>query len=455
LIVVAADRPQKIRTSGANQIANHLGIFGDSVRESWDLAPADDSETASTNGKRVAQDAVNVSLGKRGPVLVNAQFSEPLSSPIEQASIDPITPGELPKITSNQSTTMVEAGPGTLVVAGFGAGSRAEEWARQLGAPLFAEVHSGARFGPHLVANYQDLLDDPELIEAIDTVVVVGRPTLTSKIDSLCNRGNVKLVVVRGNEFYPYRPNPTAMVVDTITVTGNGDMFAPGWGIPIARKSRMALDAAYSEPAAGTLGSMATNHAERADFARSEADIQREQVTPEMLVRAVWDSTWPHDRLVFGASSMIRIANGVVPGKPLVVHTNRGLSGIDGTIATAQGVAHASQPIELALVSGVTRVVLGDLAAAYDATSLGLIKGRIQIIVANNQGGKIFDELPVRETADPEHFERVMRTPQSVAFEQLALAYGVDYALVKTRGELTEALTRTAAPILIEVLLPS
>jgi 2-succinyl-5-enolpyruvyl-6-hydroxy-3-cyclohexene-1-carboxylate synthase len=145
----------------------------------------------------------------------------------------------------------------------------------------------------------------------------------------------------------------------------------------------------------------------------------------------------------------------VVPGKPLVVHTNRGLSGIDGTIATAQGVAHASQPIELALVSGVTRVVLGDLAAAYDATSLGLLKGRIQIIVANNKGGKIFDELPVRETADPEHFERVMRTPQSVAFEQLALAYGVDYALVRTRGELTEALTRTAAPILIEVLLPS
>ena len=454
LIVVAADRPQTIRASGANQIANHLTIFGESVRESWDLAPADDPETASTKGKRAAHDAVSVSLIRRGPVLVNTQFSEPLSSPIDQAAIDPIIQGELPNVSKSQSSTQVEAGPGIVVVAGFGAGPRAEEWARQLGAPLFAEVHSGARFGPHLVANYQEALDDPDLLEAIDTVVVVGRPTLTSKIDSLCNRENVKLVVVRGNEFYPYRPNPRAMVVDNITVTGNGDMYAPGWAIPIARKSRMALDTAYAEPAAGTAGSMATDHAERADFARTEADIQREQVTPEMLVRSVWDATWPHDRLFFGASSMIRIANGIVPGKPLVVHTNRGLSGIDGTIATAQGVAYASQPIEMALVSGVTRVLLGDLAAAYDASSLGLLKGRIQVIVANNYGGKIFDELPVKETADPEHFERVMRTPQRVAFEALALAYGVEYLRVRTRGELTEALTHTATPTLIEVVLP-
>jgi 2-succinyl-5-enolpyruvyl-6-hydroxy-3-cyclohexene-1-carboxylate synthase len=180
-------------------------------------------------------------------------------------------------------------------------------------------------------------------------------------------------------------------------------------------------------------------------------EIQREPVTSEMLVRAVWDATWPHDRLVFGASSLIRVADSVVPGKPIRVHSNRGLAGIDGNIATAQGIAVASRqpgnPV------GVTRLVIGDLAAAYDATSLALLTGPIQIIVGNNNGGRIFEGLEVAATANPEHFEAVMLTPQDVNFDGLAAAYGIPYRRVETRGQLTSALTETAEPILVEVVL--
>jgi 2-succinyl-5-enolpyruvyl-6-hydroxy-3-cyclohexene-1-carboxylate synthase len=173
-----------------------------------------------------------------------------------------------------------------------------------------------------------------------------------------------------------------------------------------------------------------------------------------MLVRAVWDASWPHDRIVFGASRLIRIADAILPGKPLRVHSNRGLSGIDGTIATAAGIASASQTDAFATQGGVTRVILGDLAAQHDIGALATVKGRIQIIVGNDGGGRIFDDLAVAEVANPNHFERVMRTPQNINFEGVARAFNLGYVKVSNRGDLTTALTNTSRPTLVEVVLP-
>ena len=89
----------------------------------------------------------------------------------------------------------------------------------------------------------------------------------------------------------------------------------------------------------------------------------RRPLDRELLVDAVWRATWPHDRLVFGSSRLVRVADSVLGGKKVPVHANRGLAGIDGTIATATGVALASQA---GGAPGVTRVLLGDLAFLHD-----------------------------------------------------------------------------------------
>ena len=82
--------------------------------------------------------------------------------------------------------------------------------------------------------------------------------------------------------------------------------------------------------------------AQREYMRRSSPPCARRS-TRRMLVEAVWAATWPHDRLVFGASRLIRDADRVVPGRRIPVHANRGLAGIDGTVATALGIAIASQ----------------------------------------------------------------------------------------------------------------
>ncbi len=108
--------------------------------------------------------------------------------------------------------------------------------------------------------------------------------------------------------------------------------------------------------------------------------------------------------------------------------------------------------------NGVTRVLLGDLALLHDVGSLlfgvGEARPRIQVIVGNDTGGTIFESLEVAEVTDAAPFERVMLTPQSVEIESLARAYGWEYRLAATRGDLDQMLTAGPGPTLIEVPLP-
>jgi 2-succinyl-5-enolpyruvyl-6-hydroxy-3-cyclohexene-1-carboxylate synthase len=451
MLLVTADRPESVRARGVGQTTFHVGMFSVAVKGSFDVPPAATPTDAERSGSGIALDALTTALRDRGPVHVNPQFIEPLSSQVPSAALDSVVPGDVPVIVRESVTAEVTAAVGVVVVAGLGAGAQAEEWARALGAPLFAEVESGAHFGPHLVTDYRTVAVNPEFADVVTTVVVVGRPTLARVIDPMCSQKGVDVIVVHVGEGVPYRPTDHARLVDDLVVTGDGDSVSREWGIPWARRSRIDLDARASDPAADVAGSLVDDHASRSDFARREMEIQREPVTCEMLVRSVWDATWPHDRLVFGASSLIRVADSVVPGKPIRVHSNRGLAGIDGNIATAQGIAAASR--QPGTPTGVTRLVIGDLAAAYDATSLALLTGPIQVIVGNNNGGRIFEALEVAATANPEHFEAVMLTPHNINFEGLAAAYGIPFRRVETRGQLTSALTETAEPILIEVVL--
>lgn len=440
LVVVTADRPAELLGVGANQATVQAGIFGSAVRRDWDVpAPA-----SAAGAVELATDVLD---GITGPVHVNLAFRDPLSSPVPLPAVEPglWTP---PAVAGEP--VVLEPGPRTVVVAGTGAGERAEELARELGAPLLAEVASGARFGPNLVVAARELLREPGFGDAVERVVVLGHPTLTREVPALLARPGVEAIVVRGAGRDAYDPARSARIVPGIRVSAPAGPEARSWVGPWVHASRELL-AAPDAPAA----SLADDPVERAEFARAQLDRLREPVTRRMLAEAVWAITWPHDRLVLGASRLIREFDRLVPGKRIPVFANRGLSGIDGTIATATGVALAADGDGRA---GMTRVVLGDLALLHDAGSLALPPGeeapRLQVIVGDDGGGTIFDSLEVAGTADAALVDRVLYTPQRVDLAALAAAYGWAHRRATTRAELEDALSAPGAPVLIEVPLP-
>ena len=445
LLVVSADRPEELRGVGANQTTRQAGIFRDVAPHSWDVpAPTGDE------GEESAADALAAEVldGIRGPRHVNLAFRDPLSS---AARLPEVEPGEWVAVAA-PSADVIELAPrpGTVVVAGADAGEDAERIARELGAPLLAEVSSIARFGPNLVASYRELLGAAGFGDRVERVIVFGHPTLSREVPALIERRGVETIVVRTAGLDDYNPGRRATrFADRISVDTSVEPD-PSWSRRWVHASRLLL-----EDDEGSVSSIGTDYAERAAFAREQLGRMRAPVTRRKLAEAVWNATWPHDRLVVGASRLIRELDKVAPGKRIAVHANRGLAGIDGTIATATGIALASQRDEAR--PGITRVLLGDLALLHDVGSLlggaGEAWPRLQLVVGNDHGGTIFDGLEVARSADPALADRVLLTPQSVDLAALAAAYGWEHRAVTEVGQLDGALTASAGRVLVEVAL--
>jgi 2-succinyl-5-enolpyruvyl-6-hydroxy-3-cyclohexene-1-carboxylate synthase len=443
LILLTADRPDELRGIGSNQTTDQVGMFGTAVSWLRDVqAPSSSGFDADLPGE-LAHESFSAAAGhsgQPGAVQLNLAFREPLSGPVE--SVPPLESHDWP-VASHAGTT-IAAAPHTIVIAGDAAGPQAEELAHALGVPLVAEISSGSRFGPNLVVAYRQLLGDQEFGGRVERAIVFGHPTLTREIPALLQRADVEVIVVRGAGAEAYNPGHRATVVPG-PASFEGEPGDRAWLGTWVQASRALLEQPIAD-GGGLLGG---------SLGRQQLAAFRAPVTRRSLVERVWQVSWPHDRLVLGASRLIRDADAVVPGKKIAVHANRGLAGIDGTIATGIGIALASQA---AGAQGITRVLLGDLTLLHDAGSLlfptGEPRPRIQVIVGNDGGGTIFDSLEVAASADTETFDRVQFTPQTVDLESLAHAYGWEYRRAGNAGELDEALAPSDAPVLIEVPLP-
>jgi len=422
LILLTADRPDELRGVGANQTTNQVGMFADAVRECIDVAAPTGDAAEVPQATTIATMAIALAMGytgnQPGPVQLNLAFREPLSALEPNAAL--LNPQiQLPEIVEpHPQFAMLSAHLPTVVVAGAGAGEDAVELAEAFGWPLLAEPSSGSRHGANAIVGYRHILEkQPELAGQIGRVVVFGKPTLSRAIIRLLFNTEIEVVVIR-NQFMGHFDvsKRAAHIVDEITVDDEVEFeWLEQWRLAdheIERGSTSALDR-------------------------------------KSLVEAVWAALEPEDKLVLGASRLIREADSWAPAKAIRVFSNRGLAGIDGTIATATGITLVSP-------EGTTRVLLGDLTTLHDAGSLAIDPREgelnIQLIMGNDGGGTIFTGLEMAQTLDDASFERLFKTPQQMDFWHLAEAYGWHYVRVESLSELDSALA-TAGRVLIDVRL--
>lgn len=105
------------------------------------------------------------------------------------------------------------------------------------------------------------------------------------------------------------------------------------------------------------------------------------------------------------------------------VYFNRGASGIDGIVSTALGVSYENRPSVL---------LVGDLTFLHDCSALRLqeiLKGHLTIILVNNNGGRIFEKLPVAKSDID--FEKYFVMPQKVDIQKLCQAHFVEHVKVE------------------------
>ena len=452
LLVISADRPHELVGTGASQTTEQTGLFVPALRLGVDL-PADlaadlgghAADTAITGQVRRAVAAATGTLSRDpGPAQINARFRPPLTAEgavedsVEGAAEDtaedavPLAPAPSPPAATAARAAVPacapEAGAGQqagsgssvqgrgIVVAGDTAhpavGSMARSLAEHLNWPLLAEPTSQARSGPQALSRYAELLGTPAgraLAQQAEHLLVLGHPSLSRSITALLGREDLNVTVL----------TECARWTD---VSGRARRVVPMDG-PDHQPDDAALRSARL---VASLGLESADAAWTDSWRRAVADLPEpdRSSSGDALARAVWEASQAPGAptLLLGSSMTVRRLDRLAqPGAaaPMAV-ANRGLAGIDGTIATGIGLWMASgEPV---------RTVMGDLAFLHDAMSLNRgvreEEADLQVIVVDDGGGAIFSHLEYARTTPAGRFERLFTAPQRADIAALAAALG-------------------------------
>lgn len=419
LLVLTADRPAAMLHTGANQTTDQAGLFDRFARASAQVGQ--DGVTAAVfQVGRLVTAALGVRTSDPGPVHLNLALSEPLTP--DETPWPEVRPtqvetrvwnrwGYTPSKLTHELRTVVLVGDSTPEI-----GTRARSVAQAAGIPLFSEPSGNARRTP-AISNYRLLLGTP-LADKIERVLLFGHPTLSRPVSRLLARQDVEIIAVTNGARWVDPGCAVARVVNDVELTPGDPDWLATW---VAADQDLALALAAEAQDLNGLG----------------------------IAAAVWESAAHHQhRLVIGSSHPVRDLDlaSVLPTAP-VAYANRGLAGIDGTIATATGIA---------LAHGPTTLLLGDLTFLHDAGALliGPLERRpdLRVVVVNDDGGSIFHIL---EQGAPEHaatFERIFGTPTGAQLGQLAAGYGWNHRALATYADLRAALAKPiTGPEILEV----
>jgi 2-succinyl-5-enolpyruvyl-6-hydroxy-3-cyclohexene-1-carboxylic-acid synthase len=499
LAIISADRPEKLRGTGANQTTFQHNLYGRFVRASADLTRyPEQSEGEQTQAfKRclaalTGRDAHNWSRASDeplGPAHINLCLDSPLVPDEQTARILPQWAASLTEHTDYAAEarqlaehlgTAPHEGPGTLtalspieagwlvqhktaqaeaacgtplpdtpqtpktvVVAGDGAGPFAAEFASALNLPLFAEPSSGARGGRTSIPHYVELLGTDarsELGAQIERMVLFGHPTLSRPISALLGRESIPQAYYAPRKASWYEPG--ARAAQEIDFPADAAIFA--------LKGAAAGSTEWLEQwtDAGT-AQYAENQRRIAQYRSQSTPHQAEHTDPvdrtagQALAHRLWvQCAADHHALVVGSSNLVRDLDRAAPALgeagPARVYANRGLAGIDGTVATAIGISLAGYyPTGTGTVGGAAlpvRLLCGDLTFQHDVAALNLpvteLLPNLEVHVFDDSGGSIFSTLEHGELARQEQFSHTVdrfftvRAAENTDLEAMAAGFG-------------------------------
>ena len=499
LAIISADRPEKLRGTGANQTTFQHNLYGRFVRASADLTRyPEQSEGEQTQAfKRclaalTGRDAHNWSRASDeplGPAHINLCLDSPLVPDEQTARILPQWAASLTEHTDYAAearqlaehlgtaphegpgtlTTLspIEAGwlvqhktaqaeatcgtplpdtpqtPKTVVVAGDGAGPFAAEFASALNLPLFAEPSSGARGGRTSIPHYVELLGTDarsELGAQIERVVLFGHPTLSRPISALLGRESIPQAYYAPRKASWYEPG--ARAAQEIDFPADAAIFAlKGAAVGSTEWLEQWTDAGNAQ--------YAENQRRIAQYRSQSTPHQAEHTDPadrtagQALAHRLWvQCAADHHALVVGSSNLVRDLDKAAPALgeagPARVYANRGLAGIDGTVATAIGISLAGYyPTGTGTVGGAAlpvRLLCGDLTFQHDVAALNLpvteLLPNLEVHVFDDSGGSIFSTLEHGELARQEQFARTVdrfftvRAAENTDLEAMAAGFG-------------------------------
>lgn len=433
LLILTTDRPAELRDCHSGQTIDQVKLYGNYPNWQTELAtPSVDMGMLSYLRQTVIHAWERCQFPNSGVVHLNIPFRDPLA-PIPDGTdftLDvedffagivstpaPITHYQLP-ITYQQKG---------IIIAGVAQPQAPEEYCRAIAHlsqtlqwPVLAEglspVRNYADLNPYLISTYDIILRNQQLKQELtpEMVIQIGEmPTSKELRNWLITTNSQRLIIDNCDQnLDPLHGKTTHLrmsvtEIDKLEIENLGESeYLQKW-CKAEKKVRKNID----------------DYFESVDeLIESKTAWLISQILPPQTPLFIANSMPVRDVEFFWKPNNLRI-------KP---YFNRGANGIDGTLSTALGIAHHQQ-------SSV--MLTGDLALLHDTNGF-LIRnkfiGHLTIILINNNGGGIFEMLPIAKFNPP--FEEFFATPQNIDFAQLCATYNVQHQLINSWEELQNQL---------------
>lgn len=441
LIVLTADRPHELRDIGASQTINQVGMYGDFVKQFFEMAPPSKQETMLSYVRNRALRTVKVArTDKPGPVHVNFPFREPLMPDLSLDNLWASTKGsfspqlfagkkELVESELKELSQLIFHHPKGLLVCGPQMDEELRisllKLSEGLDLPVLADplsqLRTGKEVNENIIATYDSLFRSEQIREKLkpDYIIRFGAMPISKHYSFfMSEHSDIPQYVVENNDSVREPMNHESHYI-------------------LADGARLCKDLLKTVPSSLSKQRAAWSEKwqEMDKIAHEELrSAHHSELTEGIAVREVITQLADDSHLFVANSMPVRdVDTFLMPLKKRIhLYANRGVSGIDGTLSSALGVAATGAQVTL---------IIGDLSFYHDLNSLLLAKRYnlpITIVLINNNGGGIFSFLP--QSKEEKHFEHLFGTPLDIDFKHAIAMYGGRYNLVREIDELTPLL---------------
>jgi 2-succinyl-5-enolpyruvyl-6-hydroxy-3-cyclohexene-1-carboxylate synthase len=456
LIVLSADRPFEQQHCGAQQTIDQAHLFGRYAAYHEIGTPLMD-RAATLGLQRLAWQAVATAVeAPRGPVHLNFRARKPLEPQGVERAVAPRgagrprwTPAPPPRPAGQDIVALADrlnASRCPLLVCGAlslqesPSPELVQQFAAASGAVVCPESVSQLRFALDPEAGqasicdcYDWLLASPALVQraAPDFVLQLGGAPLSTQLARLLEDSDGLELWVAAEAGWPDPSHQSAHIVRARPAELLSELCRE-----LERRPRRAASREQR------LWRSASARARAVVAARLEQGFGE----PE-AVSALCAALPAASLLVVGNSLPPRLIDRYCPAaaRQLRVSSQRGASGIDGLLAGTLG--SASQ------ADAPTTLLCGDISFLHDVGSLWAasserthgpaLQHAVVLVVLNNGGGRIFDQLPMARRAGDD--QRYWTTPHGLQLRGAAELYGLPYWQVRERDELQAALVSAYA----------
>ncbi len=477
LLIFTADRPPELRDCHAGQAIDQVKMYGNYLNWQVELAiPSAEIAMLGYLRQTIVYAWDRSQFPTPGPVHLNIPFRDPLV-PISdiavealeaQFDIEDFFAGLEPIVVAETCTPPSQGGHGGTAPTRGGVGSVIEQWQKcsrgiiigGVGQPQFAEkycraiaqmskllnwpvlaeglspLRNYAHLNPHLISTYDLILRNRELADKLtpEIAIQIGDLPTSKELRNWLDKTQPKRYIID-----PSHHNFDPLHGKTIHLRTSVKHLAPAISLHVPPLTKGGLGGVQYQ---GNHGGIApTDKGVQASDTNEYLQLWH---NTETQVRQTIDQKLSAINNIIEPKVSWLLSQILPPGTPIFISNsmpvrdveffwkpnnleikpfvNRGANGIDGTLSTALGVAHRNQSSIL---------LTGDLALLHDTNGFLInnkFVGHLTIILINNNGGGIFEMLPVAKFDPP--FEEFFATPQHINFAQLCATYGVEHEII-------------------------